>query len=112
MVVVAMSGRKTGIVEQVRQHLRRWLLSEEERELVARVDENESGVDEVRSEWSELQRAFEHAEIVGEHELDSADILVLTGRQHLVQGAGFDGPIYINGSEHRISNNHIQEGER
>ena len=107
-----MNGAETGLIERARQRLRRWLLTEEERELVARVDENESGVDEVRSEWSELQRAFEHAEIVGEHELESADILVLTGRQHLVQGAGFGGPIYINGSGHRVSNNHLQEGQR
>jgi hypothetical protein len=98
----------TGVIERIRQRVRKWLLTPEERRIVNQVYENKSEINHVKSEWSELQRALDRAEIVGEHEIESADILVLTGRQHVVRGAKFGDGIYINGRGHTVTDCYME----
>lgn len=95
--------------ETIKNAIRDWLLTDAERALVRRVKSLEGQVQNVQGEWSGLQQALEDADVIEDGAvIENADILVLTGRNHVVQGGKFNGTLYVNGRDHIIEGN-VQE---
>jgi len=100
------------IKETVWRKVRNWILTDRERQLTGELDEHKDKVDRVHSEWSELHRAMEHADVIEDGAvINKADILVLTGREHVVRGSQFNGKLYVNGNHHVVTDSHFQTGE-
>ena len=87
------------ITDRIRQKLRSWLLTEQEREIVGRVSELES-------DWSAISSALKDAGYYGEDiEVDEHDILVIMGDQNLIQAYDRPDRAYLGGQDNSIETN-------
>lgn len=98
--------------KKIRNWLRGFILTDEERGIVDKSKELESSINVLENDVSLFIRALDNADVVGDGAvLEDVDILVVMGDDSLVNGCDFGGSIYIRGSKAGLTNN-IARGEQ
>lgn len=82
----------------LKSKFREWLLEPEEREAIERIEQ----LEETARTWESIQDSLEEAvEHNGDLDIEKADVLIITGHNHLIRGVEFD-QINLANSNHAI----------